>query len=197
MSRARELAVADRKAAGRSVACGKKNARTRILLLASIVVSGEERRMTKPGATKSESTFRMQCSVRCDIRASPERIWGLLTDAARFPEWNSTVTSIEGKIALGERLALRVPSAPSRTFKPKVTAFEPQRSMQWSDGMAPMFKGVRSFVLTPKSGGVTELEMTEVFSGLMLPMIKGSLPDFAPIFETYAEDLRRAAEASP
>ena len=37
--------------------------------------------------------------------------------------------------------------------------------------------------------------MREEFSGLMLPMIKGSLPDFAPVFETYAEDLRRAAEA--
>jgi hypothetical protein len=37
--------------------------------------------------------------------------------------------------------------------------------------------------------------MTERFSGLMLPMIKGSLPDFGPIFETYAMDLRRAAES--
>jgi hypothetical protein len=27
-----------------------------------------------------------------------------------------------------------------------------------------------------------------------VPMIKGSLPDFAPVFERYAEDLRRAAE---
>jgi hypothetical protein len=35
----------------------------------------------------------------------------------------------------------------------------------------------------------------EVFSGVMLPMIKGSLPDFAPSFEAYAEDLKREAEA--
>jgi hypothetical protein len=35
--------------------------------------------------------------------------------------------------------------------------------------------------------------MTEEFSGLMLPMIRGSLPDFAPIFEAYAQDLARAA----
>jgi hypothetical protein len=37
--------------------------------------------------------------------------------------------------------------------------------------------------------------MTEVFAGLMLPMIKGSLPDFGPIFEQYAADLKKAAEA--
>jgi hypothetical protein len=36
--------------------------------------------------------------------------------------------------------------------------------------------------------------MKEEFFGLMLPMIKGALPDFAPVFERYAEDLRRAAE---
>ena len=60
--------------------------------------------------------------------------------------------------------------------------------------MAPMFKGVRTFTLTPRGDGSTEFAMRERFSGLMLPMIKGSLPDFAPVFETYAADLKRAAE---
>ena len=36
--------------------------------------------------------------------------------------------------------------------------------------------------------------MVEVFSGVMLPMIKGSLPDFGPVFERYALDLKKAAE---
>jgi len=38
--------------------------------------------------------------------------------------------------------------------------------------------------------------MTEVFSGVMFPLIKKSLPDFGPAFETYAADLKRAAEGS-
>jgi hypothetical protein len=37
-------------------------------------------------------------------------------------------------------------------------------------------------------------EMTETFSGLMLPMIASRLPDFGPIFERYAADLRAGAE---
>lgn len=149
-----------------------------------------------PTATKTQSTFRMDCSVRCDIAASPERIWALLTDAEKFPTWNSTVTSLRGPIALGQKLELKVPLDPKRTFKPKVTRLDPHHAMQWSDGMAPMFKGVRDFTLTPKGDGVTEFAMTEVFSGLMLPLIKGSLPDFGPAFETYAADLKRAAEGS-
>jgi hypothetical protein len=36
--------------------------------------------------------------------------------------------------------------------------------------------------------------MVEVFKGVMLPMIKGSLPDFKPNFEQYALDLKTAAE---
>jgi hypothetical protein len=36
--------------------------------------------------------------------------------------------------------------------------------------------------------------MREVLGGLMLPMIRRSLPDFGPPFEKYAADLKRAAE---
>jgi hypothetical protein len=151
--------------------------------------------MSNAKATKTGSAFRMDCAIQTTIRASPDRIWALLTDAAGFPRWNSTVTSIEGEIAEGQTLKLKVPSAPGRVFKPKVSIVEPGRSMIWSDGMAPMFKGIRTFTLMPSGDGATEFSMREEFSGLMLPMIKGSLPDFAPVFEAYAEDLRRAAEA--
>jgi uncharacterized protein YndB with AHSA1/START domain len=150
--------------------------------------------MNKPNATKTSSTFQMECAVRATIRATSDTIWTLLTDATKFPTWNSTVTSIEGRIAEGETLKLKVPATPERVFKPKVSHVEAGRSMVWSDGMAPMFKGVRTFTLTPNADGSTEFSMVERFSGLMLPMIKGSLPDFAPIFETYAADLARAAE---
>lgn len=147
-------------------------------------------------ATKKEGAFKMTCAIRTTIDASPEKIWAFLTDAAGFPRWNSTVTSIEGEIAEGRTLKLQVPTAPGRVFKPKVSRIEPARSMIWSDGMAPMFKGVRTFALTPNPDGSTEFSMHEEFSGLMLPMIKRSLPDFAPAFEAYAADLKRAAEAS-
>ena len=34
----------------------------------------------------------------------------------------------------------------------------------------------------------------ERFSGLALPLVKGSLPDFGPVFERYASDLKLEAE---
>jgi uncharacterized protein YndB with AHSA1/START domain len=145
-------------------------------------------------ARKTLRTFRMECAIETTIQASPQRIWALLTDAAGFPRWNSTVSSIEGQIAEGQTLKLKVPAAGERVFKPKVSLLEAERTMTWSDGVAPMFKGVRTFTLTPNDDGSTDFTMKEQLSGLMLPMIRGSLPDFAPVFETYAADLKRAAE---
>lgn len=145
-------------------------------------------------AAKSASTFSMECAVSTNVRAPAATIWRLLTDAAGFSRWNSTVKSVEGEIALGSRIALVATVAPDRTFKLKVSELDPEKRMVWSDGFAPMFKGVRTFTLTPRDDGSTDFSMVEVFSGLMLPMIKGSLPDFGPPFERYAADLKAEAE---
>jgi hypothetical protein len=145
-------------------------------------------------ANKTKSAFRMECSVGINIQAPPDRIWALLTTAEAFPRWNSTVKSIEGKIALGEKIKLVATNAPERVFNLAVSEFDPGRRMVWRDGAAPMFSGVRTYSLTPKGDGSTDFAMAEVFSGLMLPMIAGSLPDFGPTFEQYAADLKREAE---
>jgi hypothetical protein len=152
--------------------------------------------MTQPDgrARKTRTTFRMECAVAIRIAAPPEKIWALLTDAEGFPAWNSTVTSVAGPIALGQKLTLRVPSAPKQTFTPRVSELEAPTRMVWRDGFAPMFQGVRTFEISRAGEGATEFSMVEVFSGLMLPMIAGSLPDFEPIFQQYAADLKRAAE---
>jgi hypothetical protein len=111
--------------------------------------------------------------------------------------WNSTLTSIEGPIELGGTVKMQVPEAPGRTFAPKVTKYEANRMMEWHEGN-PLFVGVRTYALTPgPDGRSTRFEMTEVFSGPMLPMIAGRLPDFGPIFERYAADLKAEAERQP
>lgn len=140
-----------------------------------------------------KSTFRLEYSISGAIRATPERIWALLTNAADFPRWNSTVTSITGRIAAGEKIALKAKIAADRVFNLKVTDVVPNRSLVWRDGSAPMFTGVRTFALAPASDATT-FTMSEVYSGIMLPMIAGSLPDFRQTFEQYFADLKREAE---
>jgi hypothetical protein len=131
--------------------------------------------------------------VSVTIDANAQVVWKILTDAPGFPRWNSTITSIEGQIREGEKLVLRAPGT-DRTFTPTVSGVVANERMIWSGGFAPMFKGVRTFELKSRPGGGTDFDMTERFSGLMLPLIKGSLPDFRPIFVSYANDLKREAE---
>ena len=144
-------------------------------------------------ANKTKSAFRMEYSAGINIKAKPDRVWALMTNAADFPRWNSTVKSIEGRIALGQTIKLIASIAPTRTFNLKVIEFVPEKRMVWSDGNA-MFKGVRTYTLSPKADGSTDFTMSEVYTGLMLPMIAGSLPDFRPAFEQYVADLKREAE---
>ena len=146
-------------------------------------------------ANKSKTTFRMEYAVGTNIKAPASRIWALLTHAKDFPRWNSTVQRIEGDIAVGQKIKLYVKIAPGRAFKLTVSEFVPDKRMVWSDGNF-MFRGVRTYTLTPKADGSTDFTMAEVFSGAMLPMIAGSLPDFGPEFEKYAADLKREAEKS-
>ena len=146
-------------------------------------------------ARQSRTTFRRECSVAVEIQAPVERVWTVLTDADDMARWNSTLTNVEGPIELGSTVKMRVPEAPDRTFKPKVTRFEPNSEMEWREGNSVMFLGVRTYSLTPSADGrATAFRMTEVFTGLMLPMIGGRLPDFGPIFERYAADLKTEAE---
>ncbi len=152
---------------------------------------------TADGKATSLKTFLSRtCSVSTNIHAKPEVIWALLTNAATIPKWNSTVISIEGHIGLNETISLKSISDPNRTFKLKISEFNRPSKMVWSDGAAPMFKGVRTYTLVAKMDGTTDFSMIEVIGGLLMPMIGGSLPDFKPVFEQYAADLKREAEKS-
>lgn len=143
--------------------------------------------------TQTRRMLSMSCRVELTIRARAATLWRLLTNAKNFPRWNSTVTSVEGQIRQGERLRVRVPGT-DRVFTPRVSGVVPDQRMTWTGGFSPVFKGVRTFELRPRPDGSTDFVMQERFSGLMLPLVKRSMPDFGPVFERYASDLKHEAE---
>ncbi len=129
------------------------------------------------------------------IHATRERIWSILTDAERYPSWNTTVDRVEGRIRPGEKIKLYVKLSPGRAFPVTVTEFVASAKMVWSGGMPlGLFTGERTFSLTQVSPEAVEFSMTEVYSGLLSPLIEGSLPDMQPAFEEFALGLKRCAE---
>lgn len=134
-------------------------------------------------------------SATTTINASPDTVWQILTDAPNYPQWDPGIVRIEGNIAPGEKVVAVTKRDPNRAFPAKVSAFEPARSMTWSGGMPlGLFKGVRTFTLTPKGSNQTEFTLREEFSGPLLPLFRGTIPDLSQTFEAFAAGLKAYAE---
>lgn len=131
-----------------------------------------------------------------DIKSSPAKVWSILTDGASWPSWNTTVTKVEGVIAPGAKVTVHVKIAPGNAFPVKVAVFEPETRMVWRGGMPLpfLFKGERTYTLTPKGDGVVGFEMAEVYTGWFASMITKSIPDLQPAFDEFAACLKKRAE---
>jgi len=131
------------------------------------------------------------------IQASPDAVWSILTDGAKYGDWDSGVERVKGQIALGQTISVFAKISPGRAFPVKVMDFIPGQIMVWAGGMPfGLFKGVRTFSLELKEQGVTRFTMREEFSGLLLPLIWGTMPDLGPSFEQFANGLKRRVEGS-
>jgi hypothetical protein len=129
------------------------------------------------------------------IQASPDAIWAILTDAPGYQAWDSGVERVEGRIAPGEKIKVVSKANPGRAFPVKVTEFTPGQRMTWSGGMPlGLFKGVRTFTLSPQSNGTTTFTMREEYTGPLLPLIWRSMADLGPSFKQFANGLRQRAE---
>lgn len=175
---------------------------SRLLVLLTFVVSGcTTVRQLREGASlpatgqaeRTRAEKALDYSVAIKIAAPPATIWAALTDAESYPKWNSSVVKLDGTVARDAEIKLVATIAPDRTFELKVSTFEPPLRMVWEDG-GSMFLGVRNFTLIPADDGTTIFAMSETFSGGMLGMIEGSLPDFTESFNAFAADLKKEAE---
>ena len=139
-------------------------------------------------AVTVKTTFHRETSIRVEIKADAAIVWGLLTNASDYPRWNSTVISIEGKIAPGEKIQLKSILDPKRTFKLKVKEMEERKRLVWGDG-----QGNRVYAISNGNGTVV-FSMTEKIGGLMFPMYAKMIPPFDQSFEQFANDLKRESE---
>ena len=132
-----------------------------------------------------------------NINASADKIWQILTDGSRYPEWDPWAIRIEGKIAAGEKITAYSKLSPNRAFPVKITTFEPGRQMVWSGGMPlGLFKGVREFILSPKADGTVDFTVREAFSGPLLALMGRSLPDMTQPFQDFVNGLKARAEGA-
>jgi len=129
------------------------------------------------------------------IDASLEAVWAVLADGAGWALWDSGVEGVEGRIELGEKITIRSEAAPGRAFPVKVTQFEPPGRLRFSGGMPlGLFRGVRTFEVSPEGDGKTLFRVHEKYTGPLLGLIWRSMPDLGPSFEQFAQGLKRRVE---
>ena len=138
----------------------------------------------------------MHCyEASATISASPEAVWAILTDASAYASWNPTIDRVEGVIAPASTVTVYTKADPKHAFPVKVSEFEPPLRMEWSGGMPlGLFKGVRTFTLTPGTDGTTRFHMLEEYTGPILGMMWKQMPDLGPAFEEFATSLKKKAE---
>jgi hypothetical protein len=136
-----------------------------------------------------------------EIDAPPERVWLVLTDFAAYPEWNPFIHRISGKLEEGARLEVRItpPGARAMTFKPTLQAVEPHRQLRWLGRLLlpGLFDGEHSLRLEPLSGGGSRFIQSERFTGLLVPLVSGTLAKTESGFEQMNTALKARVEQTP
>ncbi len=76
---------------------------------------------------------RMEQHVTVEADVAPERVWEVMTDVERWPEWTGTVTSVtrldEGPLRLDSRARIVQPKLPAAEYV--VVEISPGRSFTW------------------------------------------------------------------
>lgn len=76
-----------------------------------------------------------QFSISIDINAPADRVYEVMSDTDRWPEWTASVTSIKrldrGPFVVGSRAVIRQPKFPAALWT--VTAIDDRRSFTWTN----------------------------------------------------------------
>jgi hypothetical protein len=139
-----------------------------------------------------------ELSTSIDIDAPPEEVWSILVDFAAYPDWNPFIVGIGGVPRLGARLevTMQPPGRRRATFRPRVTAVEPNRELRWLGHlMVPgLFDGEHAHRLEPAQGGGTRYTQQELFRGVLVPLTGGILAATEQGFRAMNEALKQRAE---
>jgi hypothetical protein len=113
------------------------------------------------------------------IKATPAKVWKVLTDFKRYPEWNPFITSLNGVATKGEKLVARMepPNGPAMTFKPTVLAANTNKELRWLGHLLfpGLFDGEHIFELYENTDGTTTFVQREKFTGILVPLFSKML----------------------
>ena len=130
------------------------------------------------------------------INAGAEKIWNILIDFEKYPQWNPFILSIEGVAKEGSRLKANIQGM---RFKPLVLAAKKHQEFRWLGHLLfrGLFDGEHYFLLKENNDRTTTLTHGENFSGLLVSVFSKSLDEKTRAgFEKLNQALKERAELS-
>ncbi len=108
----------------------------------------------------------MEVRTSIEVAAPPERVWEVLLDVERWPEWTDSVTAVRsldpGPLAVGSRVEVSQPRIPTGTYT--VTTVEPVSSFVWEQRQ-PGSTVTAHHECTQLPDGRTRVELRVVMGG--------------------------------
>lgn len=113
-------------------------------------------------------------STEIVIAASPEKIWEVLLDFAKYPEWNPFI-KIEGKPVVGTHLknTMMLEGRSPQIFKPELLVVDAPNELRWLGKLfvSGLFDGEHYFLLEPIDEQHTRLVHGENFRGILVGIL--------------------------
>jgi uncharacterized membrane protein len=110
-------------------------------------------------------------STSVDIEAPPDRVWQVLRDVERWPEWTSSVTSVKpvdpGPFDVGTRVVIRQPKL--RPARWRVTELHEGAGFTWVNH-SPGVHVVARHQIEPTASG-SRVRLSLQFTGPLAPLI--------------------------
>lgn len=114
---------------------------------------------------------RNSVSVTVNIDAPPEKVFAVLSDVERWPEWTSTMTSLRraesGRFAVGSTALIRQPRLRPAVWQ--VTEFEDKRNFTWTT-RSPGLRMTAGHSIEPLGAG-SRVTLSFELSGFVAPLV--------------------------
>ncbi len=114
----------------------------------------------------------MRVEIEVDIAASPQRVWDVMRDVERWPEWAASMINVAllngRELAMGSKARIRQPRLPVIVWE--VTKIDPQRGFIWqTKSMGAVIRA--EHWITARDGG-SHVSLRVEINGLLEPLFR-------------------------
>ncbi|MBB3701269.1 SRPBCC family protein [Flammeovirga yaeyamensis] len=140
----------------------------------------------------------MEIKTEILIHSTPEKVWSILTDFDKYPEWNPFIKYIQGEVKEGNQIKVKIEPEDEKgmKFQSKVLSFQKNRELKWIGRLLfpGIFDGEHQFLLIDNGNNTTTLKHNEKFKGILKGLL--NLEKTKKGFESMNIKLKELAESN-